>query len=670
MSPRLAVAAALAVVAVAAGTTVAAAATSPTVTAHRQGDGFVTRHGAGLKLGGKPFRIVGSNNYYLMYKSPAMVDAVFADAKVAGFNVMRTWGFLDIGNQDGSNSVRGIQEGIYFQYWDGDSPAYNDGPTGLEKLDYMLFAARQAGIRLVIPLTNNWNDFGGMDQYVRWRGGQYHDDFYTDPVIRGWYKDWISHVLNRVNPLTGLAYKDDPTVMTWELGNEPRCLSAGAYPRSSNCTTQTLVDWADEMTRHIKAVDSNHLASVGDEGFFCDSPDDADWTRNCGEGVDSVALSRLPAVDVISFHLYPDHWGKDRAWSDAYISRHLTEAKRVGKPVMLGEFGWSDKATRNPVYQTWTDLIDAGGGAGWLYWILSSRQDDGTLYPDYDGYTVYCPSPVCTTLSNAAAELSGPQRSRPPVADHDLAVTEHDTPATMAPAANDIAYRSKVKPSSIDLDPSLAGQQRSATVAGGSFALSADGRVTFTPVADFAGRAVGRYTIRDQAGRTSNVAELVVTVKSDPTAAVILADWETGIEGWAPASWQTDAGTVEPTTGFHPHGQGGLRVTSNSGAWFGVSFTQPQDISGKVSLKYDLRTTPAAGTSTNVALQVGPNWVWCQGTWGWVNQDTAQATVEIDLTSGVACEQGLTFADASNDIRGMYIWFSPGTFDVDHVRAE
>ena len=75
-----------------------------------------------------------------------------------------------------------------------------------------------------------------MDQYVRWRGGTHHDQFYTDPVIRGWYKDWISHVLNRTNTLTGVKYKDDPTVMLWELGNEPRCLSAGAYPRSPTCT--------------------------------------------------------------------------------------------------------------------------------------------------------------------------------------------------------------------------------------------------------------------------------------------------------------------------------------------------------------------------------------------------------------------------------------------------
>jgi hypothetical protein len=36
-------------------------------------DGFVTRHGADLKLDGKKFRFGGTNNYYLMYKSRLMV---------------------------------------------------------------------------------------------------------------------------------------------------------------------------------------------------------------------------------------------------------------------------------------------------------------------------------------------------------------------------------------------------------------------------------------------------------------------------------------------------------------------------------------------------------------------------------------------------------------------
>lgn len=36
------------------------------------GGGFVTRQGKDLRLDGKPFRFAGSNNYYLMYKSPLL----------------------------------------------------------------------------------------------------------------------------------------------------------------------------------------------------------------------------------------------------------------------------------------------------------------------------------------------------------------------------------------------------------------------------------------------------------------------------------------------------------------------------------------------------------------------------------------------------------------------
>lgn len=98
------------------------------------------------------------------------------------------------GNQDGSNSVSdpndGRKEGVYLHYWDGSAPAFNEGADGLQRLDYVIAKASQLDIRLIIPFVNNWKDFGGMDQYVRWRGGQFHDDFYTDPIIRTWCKEW------------------------------------------------------------------------------------------------------------------------------------------------------------------------------------------------------------------------------------------------------------------------------------------------------------------------------------------------------------------------------------------------------------------------------------------------------------------------------------------------
>ncbi|HEX8628219.1 MAG TPA: cellulase family glycosylhydrolase, partial [Catenuloplanes sp.] len=623
-------------------------------------DAFVTRVRDDVKLGGKPFPIAGTNNYYLMYKSKAMVDDVLDDAAAAKFTVLRTWGWLDIGNQDGTNSVAGIADGVYFQYWDGQRPAYNDGPNGLQRLDYIIWKAKQNGIRLVIPFTNNWGDFGGMDQYVRWRGGTHHDDFYTDPTIRQWYKDWIAHVLNRVNPLTGLAYKDDPTIMTWELANEPRCVGSGHYPRSAGCTTDTLVRWADEMSRHVKSVDRRHLTSVGDEGFFCDDPAATDWTTNCGDGVDTVRLAALPAIDVMSYHLYPDHWSKTPDWGTDWIRRHIREADRIGKPSMLGEFGIHDKAMRNVIYQEWTDEVIKKGGDGFLYWILSGVQDDGSLYPDYDGFTVYCPSPVCQNLTNAARNLAGTPPKFQPVADHDNAATEFDTPVVLRPATNDIAYGTTIVARTIDLRPDLAGQQFTATVPGGTFTFRRVGTVTFTPTPGFSGRASAPYVVRDHHGRESNVATITVTVRPGPAAPATVFSFEDGAQGWAAGNWQADPGTVAQTDAFHTEGSHGLRVNSNGPFWFGATLAQPLDLTRHTTLSFDLRTG-ASGTSPLLALQTGAGLTWCQGSKPWVPAGQT-ATVSYDILTDLAACTDL------NDVRGLLIFFSPGTFEIDNVR--
>ncbi len=373
---------------------------------------FVQRVGPSLWLNGQDFRFAGTNNYYLMYKSQYMVDDVLTDAAESGFQVLRTWGSLETGGEDGTGLDQSKAGGVYFQYWDANSPAYNDSADGLQHLDYVVARAGQLGIRLIIPFVNNWSDFGGMDQYVMWRGGRYHDQFYTDPAIRQWYKDWIAHLLNHTNTITGVQYKNDPTILMWELANEPRCKGSGTFPASAACGTQTLISWANEMSTYIKTIDQNHLVSVGDEGFYC-LPLRIDWTENCSEGVDTLAFARLPNIDVLSFHLYPDTWGKDAAWGTHWIQRHIVDAARIGKPALLGEFGLQNKNARNSVYKEWTDAVCNSGGSGALYWILSGDQDDGTLYADYDGFTVYCPSPVCASLSDFSKMMRGQDDDEP-----------------------------------------------------------------------------------------------------------------------------------------------------------------------------------------------------------------------------------------------------------------
>jgi mannan endo-1,4-beta-mannosidase len=634
------------------------------------GRDFVRRSGRGLALHGRPLRVAGASNYYLMYKSPAMVDDLLNTASASGFNVIRMWGSLDIGNQDGSDSISGKADGVYFHYWDGTAPAFNDGPDGLEHLDYVLYKARQLGLKVIIPFVNNWNDFGGMDQYVRWRGGQYHDEFYTDPAIRGWYKEWIAHLLNRRNIYTGTKYKHDPTVLAWELANEPRCRAYGVYPESGACTTQTLIDWADEMSRFVKRIDRGHLLSAGDEGFYC-IPGATDWTENCGEGVDTLALADLPAMDAMSFHLYPDSWGKDAAWGTQWIRRHIRDGRRIHEKVLLGEFGFLDKATRNPVYKEWTDTILDSGGAGALYWILSDKQDDGSPYPDYDGFTVYCPSPVCTAFSNFAKQMLFHLPFRfPPVADHDRATTEFDTAVTLPATANDVTYfGAALRPGTLDLDPATRGQQTDLTTPSGVFTLETGGSVRFTPTPGFSGQAVAPYVVKDSRGRTSNPADLMVTVNPDPDAALMLFSFETGTEGWGPASWQTNAGTVAESSLFPTHGSSSLAVSTADGGWFGLSLPAPANIAAKTHLKMEISTL-SAGTSQNVALQLGDGWTWCEGAWGWINPGTTAAPVDVTLSS-LNC--GGTVPDFTK-VQAMYVFFSgtggTDSFYLDAVRAE
>jgi mannan endo-1,4-beta-mannosidase len=625
---------------------------------------FVTRVGATLTAGGSEFRFAGANNYYLMYSSPLMVDDVLGAAARAGFNTMRTWGFLDIGNQDGLNSVRGPSNGVSFQYWGGSAPAYNDGPQGLERLDYIVQRAGQLGVRLVIPLVNNWNDFGGIDQYVRWRESSatearawFHDDFYTDPTIRQWYQDWLAHVIGRVNTLTGIPYRDDPTIAMWELGNEPRCGGAGVYPASDACTTQTLTEWADVMSTHIKSLDPNHLVSVGDEGFYCLEAGEH-WTEQCGDGVDTVAFVRLPNIDVMSAHLYPEDWGTDSSWGTEWIARHIADAKANGKPSLIGEFGIRNTSVRNRVYHEWLDRLQSLGGNGGLYWILSGRQDSGGLYGDFDGFTIYEGTPTFETLTNFAAVMTaGAAQDFAPVADHDVGYLTHDTTAVFDPLRNDVAYGQDPATLSIDLDVEQAGIQ--SVVAIGDNQLEArPGGISFSPTPGFVGRVEVPYRAHDVAGRESNPAALSIVVSPDP---VVLSSFEAGVEGWV-AQMPNATRTVAQSSAFATDGTFGLEVSGTGNRnWFGLQLPAPADLSARRALTYDVQVG-ADDSETGVRVFFGD--VRCQSFGARVPANTT-SRVELDLIN-MTCDAPRPNARASS----MYVLFSAGTFRLDNVQLQ
>jgi mannan endo-1,4-beta-mannosidase len=607
---------------------------------------FVQRNGATLNLNGQPFRFVGTNNYYLMYSSHLMVDDVLNAAAANGFTVMRTWGWLD-----GTP-----KNGIWFQNLVGGTMAYNDGATGLGNLDYTVAQAGKLGLKLVIPFTGNWGDFGGEDQYVAWAGGSYHDDFYTNPQIKTWYKAWISHLLNHVNSITGVAYKNDPTIMTWELANEPRCVGSGTYPASANCNTSTITNWAAEMSAYTKSIDSKQLVSSGSEGFLC-IPGSTEYERDCASGVDELAISKLPTIDVMSYHLYPDGgWNKSVSWGTTWIKDHIALAHEVSKPSMLGEFGLKDKAIRDATYQTWTDTVRHDGGTGALFWILTGKQDDGSLYPDYDGFRVTCPSPNCTTLANAAIALKDPglYPKFPPVADNLSAVVEFGQTWDSTPAASAIAYGAgnAVVASTIDLDPATAGQQTSITGTGGTFALQLDGTVLFTPATGYNGPASASYTITDKKGRVSNVATLSVIVKQQPGTPVQLFSFETGTQGFG--------GTVSQSSAWASDGTFSL-LDQTDGNWISAAYPGPDLSVGYSAITLDaLNATPNWGY-VKISIQAGPSWTWCEGTGVSLQpQASGPMTIPMDLTT-TTCDL--------RQIHQINIYISTATY-IDNVWAK
>lgn len=472
------------------------------------GPEFVTVKGNELWLEGERFRAAGSNSYWPAFAEPPVVDQIFQAAADNNFKVMRIWAFNDIGDPaDPTTSIDPQNSNTYFQYWDGTGPAQNEGENGLVKLDYAVASAKERGLKLVLPFVNNWGPFGGMGQYVSWAGLDDHGAFYTDPQIRQWYKDWVTYLLNRTNTITGVAYKDEPAIAIWELANEPRCDGVPQFP-SKDCSSETIVAWVEEMAAHVKSIDSKHVIGLGDEGFMCTEPD-GHWTYNCSTGQDSRAFAAIDDIDIVGLHVYPDHWDTDAEWSRQWILDHVAIADEVGKPIFIGEYGWRGGLPRNVVFHDWMGAFEEAGGDIGLYWWMQVRTEH-SIPNDSDGFTAYCPSPVCTQTSYRSQGMATGSRDFPPVPEHDLVTAATDQPVTIDLLANDVSLYSEIDPASIDLDPETDGVQSTLSLAEGEASVS-DGVLTFTASQAMTKRVTLTYVVADVEGRVSeNAANIAV----------------------------------------------------------------------------------------------------------------------------------------------------------------
>lgn len=381
-------------------------------------NGFAYTQGTRFMLDGSPFYYAGTNCYYLTFKSQEAVDSVFKDAEAMGLKVIRVWGNLDVGVKTGTtdsqgkpvftnnNDGPGEKDGIYFQYFDKElgKPVINEGKDGLQKLDYALYQAEKHGIKLLITFTNYWDAFGGMGQYIKWAQelgitGLKKDDFYTNETLKGWYKDYVNGLLNHTNPYTGRKLKDEPSVFAWELANEPRCNT------DAQCKDNILYNWAKEMSEYVKSVDPNHMVSLGDEGFYnkpygyYNEYTTSNYAFYGAEGVDFEKLMTIDTLDFGTPHLYLDQWGMKHTGTGQddllWFKIHGETCAELDKPVILEEFGLTNRTIRDSEYEQWFEVLEGNvyetvEYAGTNYWMIASYID-GALYPDYDQYTVYGP---------------------------------------------------------------------------------------------------------------------------------------------------------------------------------------------------------------------------------------------------------------------------------------
>lgn len=365
-----------------------------------------------FEVDGTPLCFVGANNYYVTYKPRPMVDDVLLSARDMGMKVLRIWGFIDRGSLDGqvqNIDGAGSKDGVYFQAWDPSAhhAVYNDGADGLARLDYAVARAGELGLKLVIVLTNNWHEFGGMDQYLAWYGLHEHRAFYTDAAVAQSYRDWALHLVTHVSSITHRSYRDEPAIFGWELGNEPRA--------GNGVPAAMLTAWAADMSAYVKSIDPNHLVAVGDEGFLNGGGEH--WTYRASEGVDHRALTALPAVDYGTFHLYPETWGTTSSWADRWIEDHAQIARELDKPDVLEEYGErvardaegriiQGRDRRLSLYRRWNEQVLRAGGSAAMFWLLAGNTENGSRYPDYDQFTVYRGDESGSLLSEIARRFA------------------------------------------------------------------------------------------------------------------------------------------------------------------------------------------------------------------------------------------------------------------------
>ena len=301
-------------------------------------DGHFVRHG-------QPYYYVGTNFWY---------GAILGSEGQGGdrkrlcreLDKMKSLGIDNLRILVGSDGKRGVKTKVEPTLQEAPG-VYND--TILAGLDYLLMQMEKRNMVAVLYLNNSWEWSGGYGYYLEQAGmgkaPRPDEDGY--PAFMNFvakyascekahqlFYDYVRFIIGRTNRYTHRRYVDDPAIMSWQIGNEPRAFSKEALPAFEH--------WLAEASSLIRSLDSNHLISIGSEGSWGCENDIACYERICAD----------KNVDYCNIHLWPYNWSwarQDHLVEDLgvsckntkeYIDQHLDVCARIKKPLVMEEFGY------------------------------------------------------------------------------------------------------------------------------------------------------------------------------------------------------------------------------------------------------------------------------------------------------------------------------------------
>ena len=294
---------------------------------------------------GKPYYYVGTNFWYGAILG-SEGQGGNRERLVRELDNLKSMGIDNLRILVGSDGERGVTTKVEptLQIAPG---VYND--TIFAGLDYLLMEMGKREMVAVLYLNNAWEWSGGYGFYLEHAGAgkqpRPNEEGYpaymnamskyaSNQKAHELFYQYVRDVLTRTNRYTGKKYIDDPAIMSWQIGNEPRAFS--------NAAKEPFAQWLAEASALIRSLDPNHLISVGSEGAWGCENDMNLYERICAD----------QNIDYMNIHLWPYNWSwahqrtlkKDLPQScentKKYIDAHLEVATRLNKPLVMEEFGF------------------------------------------------------------------------------------------------------------------------------------------------------------------------------------------------------------------------------------------------------------------------------------------------------------------------------------------